>query len=99
MRAEDFINQKSKIDYDIVDDIHAYMTNDNDFYRRNYFPVIDEYKTKGKTDRMMPMIELGCNEYFKKFNVPARIENAINDLEKQVLMDKIIESEKEEKDE
>ena len=75
------------------------MTNDSDFYRRNYFPVIDEFKTKGKTDNMRPMIELACNEYFKKFDVPARQENAINDEDKQVLMDKIIETEKEDKDE
>ena len=40
MRADDFVNPKSKIDYDIIDDIHAFMTNDNDFYRRNYFPVV-----------------------------------------------------------
>jgi|TARA_B100001094_G_scaffold78784_2_gene75066 hypothetical protein len=99
MRADDFVNAKSKIDYDIIDDIHAYMTNDNEFYRRNYFPVIDEYKSKGKTDKMLPMIELACNEYFEKFNVPARQENAINDNDKQFLMDKIIEGEKEEKDE
>ena len=45
------------------------------------------------------MIEFACNEYFKKFNVPARQENAINDDDKQVLMDKIIETEKENKDE
>ena len=70
MRAEDFVHPKSKIDYDIIDDIHAFMTNDNDFYRRNYFPVIDEFKSKGKTDRMRPMIELACNEYFKKFPLP-----------------------------
>tara|TARA_Y100001958_G_scaffold152294_1_gene138294 strand:- start:544 stop:843 length:300 start_codon:yes stop_codon:yes gene_type:complete len=99
MRAEDFVHPKSKIDYDIIDDIHAFMTNDSDFYRRNYFPVIDEFKTKGNTDNMRPMIELACNEYFKKFDVPARQENAINDEDKQVLMDKIIETEKEDKDE
>ena len=47
----------------------------------------------------MSMIELGCNEYFKKFQVSARQENAINDDDKRVLMDKIIETEKEIKDE
>ena len=45
------------------------------------------------------MLRSDLLEYFKKFDVPARQENAINDEDKQVLMDKIIETEKEDKDE
>ena len=94
MRAGDFIKSNSKIDYDIIEDIYAFMTNDNDFYRRNYFPVIDEFQNKGKTENIMPMIDIAVEQYFKKFKVPARIENAIDQEDKKVLMNKIIEIEK-----
>ena len=95
MRAKDFTSGNGKIDYDIIEDIYSFMVNDNDFYRRNYFPVVDEFQTKGKTEKMMPMIDMAIQQYFKKFNVPARIENAIGDEDKKVLMTKIIEIEKE----
>jgi hypothetical protein len=98
MRAGEFTQSNNKIDYDIIEDIYTFMTNDNEFYRRNYFPVVDEFQNKGTTEKMMPMIDIAVEQYFKKFKVPARIENAINDEDKKVLMGKIIEIEKANKD-
>lgn len=94
MKANEFVDN-NKIDYDIIEDIYAFMTNDSDFYRRNYFPVIDEFQNKGNTKKIMPMIDMAVNQYFKKFKVPARIENAITDIDKKYLMGKIIQIEKE----
>jgi len=59
------------INFDVVEDLLAYMRNDPIFYRKSFFPVIDDCKTKGIVDTSMieKVIKKGLHSYCKKYNI------------------------------
>jgi len=60
-----------RLDYDVPSDLLIFMRNDPMFYRKNFFPAIEEYKenTKDKTC-LEKMVTKGLGEYVKKFEIP-----------------------------
>ena len=45
------------------------MMNDDDFYRKHYYPAMNKAKQTGNNEMMMPVIEHAMTEYAKKFNI------------------------------
>ena len=43
-------NNEIKLDYDLMDDMYHYMMNDDDFYRKHYFPAMNKAKQTGKAN-------------------------------------------------
>ena len=69
-----------KPDFDVPGDLLIFMRNDPMFYRKNFFPAVETYKTNKKN--ILPiknMISVGLNEYCKKFNIQNPQEDLLND--------------------
>jgi hypothetical protein len=82
--------------YNIVDDLHVYMRNDSDVYRRQYFPMLcamQEQLAKGKKisakEVMMPVIKTCMASYNKKFNLANESSDIITDEDIKTLVKKI----------
>jgi hypothetical protein len=66
---------KREIDYDLPDDLIHFMHNDNDIYRRHFFPAIadciDRIKAKKSTDSdiFKPVVEKSYKIYIRKFPI------------------------------
>ena len=66
-----------KPDYDVPSDLLIFMRNDPMFYRKNFFPAVEEYKENTKdTAPLENMVKRGLGEYCNKF----KIENPKEEL-------------------
>ncbi len=69
-----------KPDFDVPSDLLIFMRNDPMFYRKNFFPAIEQYKTNKKNiEPLKNVINVGLQEYCKKFNIPNPREDLLND--------------------
>ena len=84
------------LDYDLMDDLYHYMMNDDDFYRKNYYPAMNKAKQTGNNEMMMPVIEYAMSEYAKKFNVPTKMMDMVTPEDKKTLMARMFDAENEE---
>ena len=67
-----------KPDYNIAEDLMIFMRNDPMFYRRSYFPTLEDYKVQKKTDLLSDMVKNGLNKYCEKFGLPHNKEDQKN---------------------
>ena len=97
MKIKEFTDYQmpKELDYNIMDDIHYFMLNDPNFYRKHYFPVVDKVKQSGDNTSLRPLIDTAINYYFKQFDVKARPERVIKDEDKESLKQRIIDTEAE----
>ena len=97
MKINEFTDYQmpTELDYNIMDDIHYFMINDPNFYRKHYFPTIDKAKKEGNNSTIKPLIDTAINLHFKQFDVKARPERVIKDEDKESLQQKIIDTEAE----
>ena len=86
--------------YNIVDDVHVYMRNDSDVYRKQYFPMLckmQERLASGKKisakDIMMPVIRDCIEQYNIKFNLANESSDIIADEDVKSLVKKIYSEE------
>jgi len=63
----------NELPFNIVDDLHAFMTNDTMFYRKEYYPTMcdisdntDKMKDNALAKVIMPMIYKAAKIYCKK---------------------------------
>jgi len=82
--------------YNIVDDLHVYMRNNDDIYRKQYFPMLcamQEQLAKGKKisakEVMMPVIKTCMASYNKKYNLANESTDIITDEDVKTLVKKI----------
>ena len=82
--------------YNIVDDLHVYMRNESEVYRRQYFPMLckmQEQLSAGKKisakEVMMPVIKSCMASYNKKFNLANESSDIITDEDIKTLVKKI----------
>jgi hypothetical protein len=59
-----------KIDYNIAEDLLTFMRNNPLFYRREYFPTIDDFKQDRNKQTLMPMIKKGLHAYCDAYKLP-----------------------------
>ena len=77
---------KREIDYDLPDDLIHFMHNDDDMYRRHFYPVIakciDRIQAKKPTHLSMfkPAVEKGYEMYVRKYP----IKELSDDLEEKM---------------
>ena len=89
------IEKEPKIDFDLVDDVYFYMMNDDDFYRKNYYPAMNKCKQTGDNEMLKPLIDTCIKEYCTKYKIPQQIADQITPEDKNMLMQRMIHSEKE----
>ena len=69
-----------KPDFDVPSDLLIFMRNDPMFYRKNFFPAVEQYMANKKnTTPIKNMINTGLHEYCKKFNIPNPKEELLSD--------------------
>lgn len=83
-----------KPDYDVPADLLIFMRNDPMFYRKSFFPAIEQYKkNKKNTSPLEAMIKNGLGQYCTKFNIPNPPEELLGAGEIQSLISEIIADE------
>ena len=77
MKINEFTDYQmpTELDYNIMDDIHYFMINDPNFYRKHYFPTIDKAKKDGNNSTIRPLIDTAINLYFKQLLYERRLTN------------------------
>lgn len=91
---------KETLSFDIAEDTIIFMRNDPTFYRKTYFPAItrlaDTHRQGKNIDPnilLMPMVEKGCNEYVKKYNIGMGPEEAYNNNDRTNILQRIYSEE------
>ena len=83
-----------KPDYDVPADLLIFMRNDPLFYRKTFFPAIEEYKrNKKNTGPIESMIRSGLGQYCQKFNIQNPAEELMGAGDIQALISEIIADE------
>ena len=95
MRLGEFTD-KEELPFDVVDDTLVYMRNDPMFYRKHYFPaeskLADCQRSGQDSDPkkyLSPMIEKGCDNYCKKFNLGRSSEEIYTEEDRNNLLQRI----------
>lgn len=97
VKIREFYDKKEedKLPFNVIEDLAIYMRNDPMFYRKTFFPAVIEMKkcTEKKEqynpNNLSPVIEKAIVEYCKKFNLPKRPEELLDDIEKKELVKKL----------
>ena len=90
-----------QLPYDVAEDLKIYMTQDNDFYRRNLLPHRSEIQAAvqkgGKYNKRMllPAIEKAIPEYLQKFDIKKRPEDFMDQTQKMECITSILKAEME----
>jgi hypothetical protein len=94
VKIVEFVQPKDSVDapYDKLDDLHQYMINDRDFYRKRYYPTMCGLKKISSKD-LLPMIDEACGNYVEKFNIVDPVEKFFSNNERKELAAKIYASE------
>lgn len=87
------IDKEPKLDYNLIDDVYFYMMNNDDFYRKNYYPVMNKCRQTGNNEMLMPVIDSCIKEYCLKYKIPQQIVDQITSEDKNMLMQRMIQSE------
>ena len=89
--------------YNVIDDVHFHMLNDEGFYRKHYMPCMDkirsEHNQKVIQGHVMPMINKCLNHYCIKYNINKTPEELMNPQEKADLAHKVLDHERNPKEE
>ena len=88
------IDKEPQLDYDLMDDVYFYMMNDDDFYRKQYYPTMNKCKQTGDNEALMPVVDSCIKEYCTKYRIPKQIADQITSEDKKMLMQKIMDGEK-----
>jgi len=68
-----------KPDFDVPADLLVFMRNDPLFYRKNFFPAVEEFRqNKKNTKPLENMINRGFDQYCTKFNIENPREEIFN---------------------
>ena len=87
------IDKEPKLDYNLIDDVYFYMMNNDDFYRKNYYPAMNKCRQTGNNEMLMPVIDSCIKEYCLKYKIPQQIVDQITSEDKNMLMQRMIQSE------
>jgi hypothetical protein len=85
-----------KPDFNVGEDLLIFMRNDPMFYRKTFFPAIEDFKTTKKKPVLVRLVKKGLGSYCNKFNIPNPQEDLMSDgdiieLVKQIISDDIKE--------
>ena len=96
----DELDQKiqDKLPFDVVDDVHFHMINDDAFYRKYYLPCISKIRSE-KNEKIIqghldPMIHKCMNHYCLKYDIPRHPSKLLSDEETADLKTRIMDYER-----
>lgn len=79
-----------KPDYDVGEDLLIFMRNDPMFYRKTFFPAIEDYKNSKKKPILVRMVKKGLGSYCNKFNIQNPQEELLTDSDILQVVQKIL---------
>jgi hypothetical protein len=85
---------------DLPSDLHFFMHNDHNFYRKVFFPMISKVKAHVKAGNrchdavFRPVVDTAAETYCKKFNIPDNHKSVFTDVDRDELARKIFSQEK-----
>jgi len=93
-------SDKPKFDFDVADDVQAFIMNDPMFYRKEYFPKISSLSKKIKHGKhfspyneLSPIVNKACGQYVKKFNINVDPKELLTQEELSRVCEKLIADE------
>ena len=75
------------------------MRNDPMFYRKNFYPALEQYKSSKDKGCLNKMVSQGLDGYVQKFNIPNPKQSLMNSGDMKELVAQIITDEMEDLDE
>jgi hypothetical protein len=100
MRIDEFFDRTPNDDlpYDVIEDVHFHMIDDDAFYRKHYLPCMDQVKkTKDENtikEIVSSMIDKCLNHYCLKYDMDQLPKDMLSDEEKSDLYTRVIEYDK-----
>ena len=95
MRLKEFTDDKD-LPFDVVEDTLVFMRNDPMFYRKHYFPAVADLADCQRSGKdhdpkkyLSGMIERGCDDYCKKFNLGRNSEEVYTDEDRNNIFQRI----------
>ena len=89
-----------ELPYDVVDDVHVFMKNDKDFYRKQYFPVVMKMNDAHRAGKSCPakkmigkMLKPACGSYCKQYRIPKSPDELLTAEQQRDLIEKIYSEE------
>lgn len=94
--VEDRIGEdKDKLPYDVVEDIHFHMISDDAFYRKHYLPCMDSLGEDGMDEeKVMPMVHKCVNHYCNKYDINKDPKDLLSNEEKADLVQRVLDYER-----
>lgn len=89
--------------YNVEDDVHFHMINDEGFYRKYYMPCMD--KMRSETNEkviqglIMPLCDKALNHYCLKYDINKLPEELMNTQQRADLAHKVLDHERNPKEE
>ncbi|MDB4341522.1 hypothetical protein OAA22_00470 [bacterium] len=90
--------QHDSMPFDVIDDVHFHMINDEIFYRKHYMPCMD--KMKSETNEkviqgyIMPLCDKALNDYCLKYDINQLPAELMTAQEKADLAHKVLDHER-----
>ena len=101
MRMDEVVNSVINLEeMDLPSDLHFFMHNDHNFYRKVFFPMISKVKAHVKAGNrchdavFRPVVDTAAETYCKKFNIPDNHKSVFTDVDRDELARKIFSQEK-----
>ena len=100
MKLVEFYDKKveDKLPFDVVEDVHFHMIDDDSFYRKHYLPCMDKVNVldDGATaeDYVMPMIDKCLNHYCLKYDINKLPKELLSKEERSDLFQRVMDYEK-----
>lgn len=97
MKLVEFFDKEvdDKLPFDVVDDVHFHMIDDDSFYRKYYMPCmdkVDKLKDKNKIEQYVkPMIHKCINHYCMKYDLNKTPEDLLTNEERSDLYTRVLE--------
>tara|TARA_B100001287_G_C22677386_1_gene528423 strand:+ start:39 stop:392 length:354 start_codon:yes stop_codon:yes gene_type:complete len=89
---------EDKMPYDVVDDVHFHLLNDDMFYRKYYLPCMEKIRAE-KNEKVIqghmdPMIHKGINHYVIKYDIDKTPSDLMTPEEVKSLKDRVLDHER-----
>ena len=89
--------------FNVIDDVHFHMLNDEGFYRKHYMPCMDKMRSETNEKiiqgHIMPLCDKALNHYCLKYDINKLPEEHMTAQEKSDLAHKVLDHERNPKEE
>lgn len=85
-----------KLNFDIVDDMVAYLRNDPMCYRKKVFPLLDKHKFKNSPElqkEMETVVKRCAAHYIKKYNIPYGVKEVLTNKDVRTISKAVCDEE------